>query len=74
MKKIKNTKIEQQLMSVINGFIKWDTNKEDYYKKAQEYINYVSENKHYNYNKWFRVTKDDAIKFIENDLNEEVIK
>ena len=73
MKKIKDTKIEIQLMSVINDFIRWNTNKEDY-DKAQKYIRYVSENKHYNYNKWFRVTKDDAIKFIENDLNEEVIK
>ena len=73
MKKIKDTKIEIQLMSVINDFIRWNTNKEDY-DKAQKYFRYVSENKHYNYNKWFRVTKDDAIKFIENDLNEEVIK
>ena len=73
MKKIKDTKIEIQLMSVINDFIRWNTNKEDY-DKAQKYIRYVRGNKHYNYNKWFRVTKDDAIKFIENDLNEEVIK
>ena len=70
MKKIKNTKIEQQLMSVINGFIKWDTNKEDY-KKAQKYIRYVSEEKFPRYNHWFRVTKDNVIKFIENNLNEE---
>ncbi len=83
MKKIKNTTIEIQLMTIIRDFIKWDfeysfnrntiNDKEDY-EKAQEYINYVSENKHYNFNKWFRVTKDDVIKFIENNLNEEVIK
>ena len=81
MKEIKNTEIELQLMTIIKDFIKWDfeysykwNNSKEDYDKAQEYINYVSENKHYNFNKWFRVTKDDVIKFIENNLNEEVIK
>ena len=69
-KETDDTTIERQLMTVINNFIEWDTNKEDY-KKAQKYIRYVSEEKFPRYNHWFRVTKDDVIKFIENNLKEE---
>ena len=69
-KETDDTTIERQLMTVINNFIEWDTNKEDY-KKAQKYIRYVSREKFPRYNQWFRVTKDDVIKFIENNLKEE---
>tara|TARA_Y100000593_G_scaffold90760_1_gene177923 strand:- start:270 stop:485 length:216 start_codon:yes stop_codon:yes gene_type:complete len=68
MKDKNNTTIETQLINVINDFVKWDTNKENR-DKAQKYIDYVKKNKHYNYNKWFRVTKDDVIKFIVNNSN-----
>ena len=68
-KETDDTTIERQLMTVINNFIEWDTNKEDY-KKAQKYIRYVSGEKFPRYNQWFRVTKDDVIKFIENNLKE----
>ena len=73
MKDKNNTKTETKLINVINDFIKWETSKEDY-DKAQKYIRYVRGNKHYNYNKWFRVTKDDVIKFIVINLNEEGVK
>ena len=75
MKKKEYTKIESQLITVITDFINWSTpeglpeNYTDSWELAKKYMD--NRTSSYNYNKWFRTTKQDVIEYIENECPEE---